>query len=305
MRVLVTGGAGFIGSHVCEALLHSGHEVAILDNLSTGKLENFTHIGERVRLHIVDIRSAYRIDEAFSEFRPDAVIHLAAQAAISVSKDDPAMDLQTNGIGTLNVLSASKEFGAKRFVLASTSAVYDENIAETINEFDKLDPRSPYGISKLAAEMYVRQLFPSSVILRFGNVYGPRQVSIGGNQVIPLMIRHILFGDKFFIHGHGQQSRDFIYVSDIASACVTSLTGEPGTYNISNTRSYSVNSLAKEVDSQFENKTTWMHTTENDPRESVCLSNRLARGVLHWEPSVEIGYGIKLTADWWKKFGVR
>lgn len=302
MRVLVTGGAGFIGSHVVDLLLDHGHDVRVVDNLSTGRIENIpdTH----PLLIVADVSSAGSIRGIFRDFRPHAVVHLAAQAAISTSIQNPSFDLTVNGQGTLNVLRAAIDYHVNRFVLASTSAVYSHSGIQRphgIYEVDDMGPDTPYGISKLAAEGYTRTLFKNSVILRFGNVYGPRQVPIGENQVISRMIRHMKYGDEFYIHGSGNQRRDFVYVTDVAWAVLAALGGHAGTYNIATGETTSVNALAKIIESYYGVKGySWDHTDKEDARKSVKLNIKHAQRDLKWKPGVKILQGINSTIEWWE-----
>lgn len=301
MRVLVTGGAGFIGSHVVDLLLDQGHNVLIYDDFSTGNVNNI-RLREWVKGTIVgkdpDILYTLR------SFRPEIVIHLAAQAAISTSLESPMRDLEVNGMGTLNVLRGSLECGVKRVILASTSAVYRHDVVVRPHgtyEIDMLGPDTPYGISKLAAELYTRTLFPNSVILRFGNVYGPRQVPIGENQVISRMIRHLKYGDEFYIHGSGNQRRDFVYVTDVAWAVLAALGGHAGTYNIATGETTSVNQIAKIVENYYGVKGyKWDHTDREDPRKSVKLNIEHAQRDLKWSPGVKILQGVNSTIQWWE-----
>lgn len=305
MRILVTGSAGFIGSHVLDKLLDLGHRPILLDNMSTGKEKNIPrHRMIPADLNKIDITNAHDVEMLIFHERPEAIIHLAAQAAISTSIDDPVLDMKVNGLGTINLLRSALRYGVRRFIFSSTSAVYDDKFRSIspIDERDPLFPNSPYGISKLAAEGYVRTMFPGSVILRFGNVYGPRQVSIGGNQVVPLMIRHLECGDDFSIHGSGNQQRDFVYVDDIVDAIVKSLDGKPGTYNVGTNQAVSVNSVGEILRKRYgQSGFPWKHTDQEDPRPYVCLSNELARTHLGWEPRVDIVDGLNRTVDWFKE----
>lgn len=303
MRVLVTGIAGFIGSHTGELLLRNGCQVMGMDDFSTGKADNlgdYITLGGRY-VHC-DITLPSMV-EVFNSFKPEAIIHLAAQAAISTSIENPIRDMRTNGIGTIRVLQAAKKHGVKRLVIASTSAVYrDDNGLWKVKESTDYGPKSPYGISKVAAEMYTRTLFPNHVILRFGNVYGPRQVPIGENQVIPRMIRHIQHGDQFYIHGDGHQKRDFVYVTDVANACYHALGGASGTYNIASGQAFSVNEIAGMIEEIYGIEGyPWDHTQENDPRRKVSLNVSEAARCLDWKPNVCIREGLKRTVEWWRQ----
>lgn len=312
MKILLSGGSGFIGSHVAENLRKGNHCVLIVDNFSTGRMENiqnFLSCGGRftasdVRLCESDISAFPTVMSIFQSYKPDAVIHLAAQAAISTSIENPQRDMIINGLGTLNMLEAAKKFGVKHFVFSSTSAVYRETKFFKTKEDSPLEPNTPYGVSKLAAEMYVRSMFPGSVILRFGNVYGPRQIPIGGNQVIARMMRHFVFGDNFTITGNGEQERDYVYVGDVAQAVTYALYGERGTYNIASGKSISVNEIAGMVEEVFDVPGyKWEHSGVEDNRRHVCMEIGAARKGLGWQPKVNIRDGIRETAEWWEKRG--
>jgi UDP-glucose 4-epimerase len=313
VRILISGVAGFIGSHVADALRNGKNTVLGIDNFSTGRMENLTGFladggffsQSDVRLCEGDISSFPIVSEIFNTFRPEAVIHLAAQAAISTSIENPVRDMEINGIGTLNMLNASLKFNVRHFVLSSTSAVYRESKCFKTKEDGALEPNTPYGVSKLAAEMYTRSMFSGAVILRFGNVYGPRQVPIGDNQLISRMIRHFKYGDKFYIHGSGEQKRDFVYVSDVVNAVVAGVFGKAGTYNIASGQSISVNEIATIIEKRFGVfGYKWDHTAIEDKRKRVCLEIKEASHGLYWKPQVSIIEGINKTVSWWDREGM-
>jgi UDP-glucose 4-epimerase len=304
MRIICTGAAGFIGSHICELLAKQKHSVLIIDNFSTGKLENVSEIianyPKYVDLQEGDITILPFMNRVFAEYKPRLVIHLAAQAAITTAWDNPVKDITVNAIGTLNVIRASTAVGVEKIIFSSTSAVYRETNAK-LKETSVTAPSNPYGISKLAAEYYLRSMFPNSTILRLGNVYGERQVPIGENQLIPRMIRHFKYGDTFFIHGDGKQERDFIYVGDVAQAIVMAFGSKPGIFNISTGQSFSVNDIADMIEEIYDVRGyKWDHTPENDPRRKVCMDISAAHSGLSWKPIVNIRAGIKNTVDWWE-----
>ena len=302
MKVLVSGGCGFIGSHVVEELIKVGHTPWVVDDLSTGKTE---YLPRGVELAKIDIRSWYELVSEFVDFEPDAVIHLAAQASITTSEDNPIHDGSTNIMGTLNMIRASQKKGVKKFIFASTSAVYNDAISKNLTENSCKLPKSPYAISKLAAEEYVSHLMPAEgVVLRFGNVYGDRQVPLGENQVIARMIDHCENGSEFFIHGSGNQKRDFVHVDDVARACVMALDiekTEPLIVNIASGTSTSVNEIAKIVEEIYDVVGyVWQHTDKEDPRQRVCMDIEKAGKELGWKPSVDMKSGILNAVDWWR-----
>ena len=298
MKILVTGAAGFIGSHVVD-LLSKDHEILALDNLSTGKREN---IDPKIQFAKCDITAFFDLLGEMYDFEPQAVIHLAAQSAIMTSIENPIRDAHHNIMGTLNVIHACQKMGINRLIFSSTSAVYNiHEVVYPLKETTSLKPESPYGISKLAAESYVRLQMPEGIILRFGNVYGPRQVPIGENQVIPRMIKHFKNGDQFFIHGDGKQKRDFVYVGDVARAVKAALTGNPGIYNIASRDSVSINELATMIESLYDLPGyQWMHTDTQDPRRDSCMDIFAASMGLDWKPEMNIEAGLKRTVEWWK-----
>lgn len=300
MKILVTGSAGFIGSHVVDLLLKEGHQVLGLDDMSSGHEEN---LNLKADFHKLNIASWYELVAEFVDFEPEAVIHLAAQPSICDSIDNPIRDGYVNVMGTLNVIRASQKIGVKRLVFSSTSAVYDDMYSSlpTPEEWPT-HPSSPYGISKLAAESYVRLLMPNEgTVLRFGNVYGPRQLPLGQNQVVPKMIRHFEYGDEFVIHGGGFQQRDMVYVGDVARACLLALEGTPDIYNIASMRAVSVNQVASIIENIYEVPGyAWEHDNQEDPRLKVELNIWKAEKGLGWKPEVDLKEGLKKTVEWWK-----
>lgn len=300
MRVLITGGAGFIGSHIADLLLENGHQVFIVDNLSTGRLENVPADAVFQDMNILNFGS---MAMAFREVRPEAVIHLAAQPAISTSVENPYNDFDINVRGTMIMIDLCQSFGVARMVFSSTSAVYERS--GVCREYEsRLVPESPYGISKLTAEMYVRYLLPESVVLRFGNVYGPRQVPLGENQLIARIIRHFEYGDPFYIHGDGYQMRDFVYVRDVAGAVMASLSpleGIPGVYNIASGWSRSVLEISGAFAKYYDVLGyKWEFDEDRGERQQVIMNIGRAQRFLGWEPKEPFEFGIAKTIEWWK-----
>lgn len=304
MKILITGGAGFIGSHVVELLARKQHEIVVVDDLSTGKLEWIQPLidAPRARVHfrMLRLQCGRDVNEIVGDFRPRVICHLAAQPAISTSWADPCLNAEINELGTVNLLSAAREIGVRRFIMTSTSAVYSYT-DKPIRETTRCDPDTPYGISKLAGEMYVRAMSQEAVILRLGNVYGPRQVPLGENQVVPKMMRHLMYSESFSIHGDGNQTRDFVFVEDVAEAFLYSIYGKPGTYNVATGTSYSVNRLAEFVAGLYDQPAyAWPHDDQEDTRRGAHLDATAAYQGLGWKPSHTILSGLAPTADWWK-----
>lgn len=301
MRILLTGAAGFIGSHTANLLEEHNHKVLAVDDFSTGKTENLK--GFMGIIQPGDVSDFGMMEKIFSEFFPQAVIHLAAQSAITTAFSDPQKDLRVNGIGTINLLRLSRDYGVEQFVFSSTSAVYrEEHSFFRTRETNELSPSTPYGISKLAAEQYIRLLFPHAAILRYGNVYGPRQVPIGENQVIARAFRNFLHGDDFKVTGDGRQTRDFVYVGDIANCNVLAAEcGINGTFNASSGKSHSVNEVLGEIEKIYEVPGyRWEHTKENDPRRNVKLDVSRIRREMGWRTYTGLSEGLRLTSVWWE-----
>src|ERR671928_564911 len=214
VRAIVTGGAGFIGSHVADALLVRADEVHVLDNLSSGRREN---VPEGARLHEADLRSD--ADGVFDEVRPEACFHLAAQADVRVSVEDPAYDADVNVLGTLRVLEAARRHGAKVVFASTGGAIYGECEAPAPEDAERR-PLAPYGASKLAGEEYLatynRLYGTAHVALRYGNVYGPRQDPHGEAGVVAIFMNALREGERPRIFGDGRQTRDYVYAADVA-----------------------------------------------------------------------------------------
>jgi UDP-glucose 4-epimerase len=238
VRAVVTGGAGFIGSHVVDALVTRGDEVAVVDSLVHGKREN---VSPKAELHVRDIREP--LDDIFDAVRPEAVFHLAAQADVRVSVERPVEDAEVNVLGTIRVLEAARQHGAQVIFSSTGGAIYgecDEPAAETAPR----EPVSPYGTAKLAGEEYIRaynRLYGTiHVALRYGNVYGPRQDPHGEAGVVAIFLGALDRGEQAFIFGEGLQTRDYVYVGDVARATTAALGQEGGVFNVGTGKETSV-----------------------------------------------------------------
>jgi UDP-glucose 4-epimerase len=241
-RVVVTGGAGFIGSHVADAFLAEGADVVVIDDLSTGLAENVPAAAELVRADIVDAR---RLEETIGRFGPDVVCHLAAQASVTVSVERPEHDLDVNVRGTLNVCEASRAAGAPVIFASTGGALYGNDAPLPTPESFPPAPLAPYGASKLAGEAYVstwgRLHGLPNVVLRLGNVYGPRQQPHGEAGVVAIFSDRIGRGEQLVVYGFGEPTRDYVHVADVARAfVVAAVAGRPGTFNVGTARETTV-----------------------------------------------------------------
>jgi UDP-glucose 4-epimerase len=232
VRAIVTGGAGFIGSHVVDALVGRGDDVLVLDDLSHGRREN---VHPRARLVVADIRDKSSVDGAFAEHRPEACLHLAAQADVRVSVERPDHDCEVNVLGTIRLLEAAREH-ATRIVFSSTGgAIYGECL-EPASESAAREPLAPYGTAKLAAEEYLatynRLYGTDHTSLRYGNVYGPRQDPHGEAGVVAIFFGRLARGEAPHVYGDGQQARDYVYVGDVARVSLAALERPSGVFNV-------------------------------------------------------------------------
>ncbi len=308
-RTLVTGGAGFIGSHVCRALLDAGEEVVVLDDLSTGNMANLAGL-DQLRLHfrrgtILDRRA---LEDAVRHC--DYVIHLAAQVSVPASMEDPLDTHETNATGTLRVFEAARRAKVRRVVYAASCAIYGDDPALPKREDMPLDPLSPYAVSKYMGEVYAacyaRTMGLEAVALRFFNVFGPRQDPSGGYAaVIPLFATRHLAGKPLQVHGDGEQTRDFVYVGNIASACLAARTAPDasgGVFNIGTGVETSLNELVALLGELTGRPPEVTHgpPRAGDVRRSVADISR-AREALGWSPEVAFREGLERTLSWYRE----
>jgi len=303
MNILVTGGAGFIGSHTVEMLVRRRHNVMALDNFRTGNTENLK--GIRCSINVCDVMDYKKLESVFYDFSPAVVVHLAAQSAISTSWSEPHIDVRVNTLGTLNVTQLSAKYNVRKFIFSSTSAVYREDKRMPLfgmGEDFECKPTTPYGINKLSAEHFIRALFPNHVIFRYGNVYGPRQTPIGENQVIARALQHFTKGEDFKVVGDGKQKRDFVYVNDVAFANCEAVDNDlRGTFNLCTGRSASVNEILQRIEELYGVVGyKWEHTSRNDPRGSVYLNNSAIRREFGMS-FASLKEGLSKTVEWWSK----
>lgn len=302
MKVLVTGGYGFIGSHVAERFHKEGYDVFIIDNLSTGKKGNITFKHKGYQLATEDPKC----EEIFRSNKFDVVVHLAAQVNVTTSIKDPRLDSESNVLGLVNMLTLANKYKVKKLLFASSAAVYGTNDQVPLLEAEECNPISPYGISKWVGESYClkwQELYNfDAVCFRFSNVYGPRQGSAGEGGVISIFMERLLAEQPLFIHGDGEQTRDFIYVEDVADALFrASYTELTGVYNLSTNNENTVNSLIdvmKEL--QHAQEVVYSDSRPGDIRRST-LSNVKIMRELDWAPMYDISEGLKRTYAWFQQ----
>ena len=298
MKVLVTGGAGFIGSHVVDQIIAAGHAAAVIDNLSTGVR---AYVNPKAAFHEVGIGDA-AVAEIVAREKPDVVCHLAAQINVTESVKDPAFDAMTNVIGTINLLEASVRAGVKRFIFSSTGgAIYGSPKVLPADETTRPEPMSPYGTSKLATEEYIKTYSRNHpltyVILRYANVFGPRQVPHGECGVCAVLTDLMLKGKQPTLYGFGEPVRDYVYVGDVARANVLALDrGNNITVNIANGKGTTVNEIfdaLKEVIG-FDQEPQRKPLRPGEVEKIIC-ANGLAKTELGWSPTVGLLEGLKNT----------
>jgi UDP-glucose 4-epimerase len=308
MRTLVTGGAGFIGSNLVDALVDRGDDVTVVDDISTGRRENLTGALERgAELVEADIRDAPAMRDLVARVRPEVVFHLAAQIDVRHSVADPAADARINVEGTINMLAAAQENGVRRFVNTSTGgAIYGEGQILPAPEDHPVVPLSPYGNSKFCAENYCslfRRLHGlSTVSLRYGNVYGPRQDPLGEAGVIAIFCGKLLEGGRPTVYGDGKQTRDYDYVGDVVAANLAAAeTDTAGPYNVGTGVETSVLELVdalREVGGDAPGAGSFEpELAPERPGEvqRIAIDPSRAREELGWEPRVQLREGLELT----------
>jgi len=305
MKVIVTGGCGFIGSHIVDKLLGGGYEVIVLDNLSTGKKER---LNPKAKLIVADIRDGAQILDIFLKEKPEMVIHTAAQVMLRKSIEEPIFDAMTNIIGTINVLEACKKSGVRKIIYTSTGgARCGEPKYLPVDENHPIEPISPYGISKHTAEHYIKaynDLYGlDCLIFCFGNVYGPRDDPIC-KRVTALFSEAMINGEQPTIFGDGGQTRDFLYVLDLAEFIVNSIEKNPEhkLFNLANGSQTSVNEIFNELKeiSGFDKEAKHIDAVKGEIHD-ICLDTTLAREELGWKPMTTMKEGLAQTYNWLKE----
>jgi len=305
MKILVTGGAGFIGSHLTDRLIKEGHQAMVLDNFSTGSKK---FVNPKAKVARVDVRDAKKVDSAFKKFKPRIVFHLAAMIDVRESLRNPTKDYEVNIAGAVNILEACKNHKVKKFIFASSAAVYGDNKNLPLPETEAPTPISPYGASKAAVEQFghaYQDLYNFDVIcLRYPNVYGPRQGTVGEGGVIAVFCKNLAKDKGLNIFGQGRQTRDFIFVDDIVEANIRALKSKKKfmVINASTNKKTSISSLAKELltISGKNAKIKHLKAIKGEVLHS-CLDNRLIKKELNWKPGASLPEGLKKTWEWFSK----
>lgn len=304
MKLLVTGGAGFIGSHVADRMLADGHQVVILDDLSSGHIE---HVPARARFYQMELGSPW-LEELFRIERPEAVLHQAAQKSVRMSVQDPVFDGQVNVLGTIALLQASVRHQVKRFLFASTGgAIYGDTDRVPTPEDAPALPVSPYGAAKLAAEVYLRMFHDlhglSYASLRYANVFGPRQDPHGEAGVVAIFSQKLLRGEPARINGDGTQTRDFVYATDVADANARALTSDAvGCFNVGTGIETNVNQIFQLVRQLAGSKQKEVHgpAMPGEQRRSAVDASKIGK-VMGWRPSTRLEEGLSQTVRYFRQ----
>ena len=304
MKILVTGGAGFIASHIVDSYIKAGHEVVVIDNLSTGKA-NF--VNPKAKFYKADIRDAEEMSRIIGEFKPEVINHHAAHIQVGYSVINPQFDAQNNVIGLLNIMQAAKEIGIKKMIMASTGGAMYGNQKTPFKDSMKEEPLSPYGVSKRAGELYLNYYHQEFKIpytaLRYANVYGPRQNAHGESGVIAIFSEMIAAGKQPIINGDGTHTRDYVYVTDVTRANELALkTDFVGSINIGTTEETTTNEVYRQVVAEFGAKMEEKHGPAR-PGEQITssLDYSRAKEVLSWEPTIKFNDGVKKVVAWYQR----
>lgn len=304
MKVLVTGGAGFIGSHIVDRLIDKGYEVVVVDNLCSGKERNINKKAKFYKLDIQDLK----LEPIFQEERPDYVSHQAAQIDVRRSVSDPIFDARVNVLGTINVLQNCVKYKVKKVIFASSGgAIYGEQETFPAPETHPLRPISPYGITKLVTEHYLYYYKTihglNYVALRYANVYGPRQDPFGEAGVVAIFIQKMLNGEQPIINGDGQQTRDFVYVGDVVEANILAMGNEvsENVFNIGTGIEISVNQIFNHIREIINPSIEERHGPPKlGEQQRSVIDYARAKRILHWQPNTSIIDGLKKTLEYFK-----
>jgi len=300
MKILVTGGAGFIGSHIVDTYIALGHKVIVLDNLSTGKIE---FVNKRAKFYKCDIRDKTEIAKIITQEKPEIINHHAAQISVRDSVADPIFDAQVNILGLLNLMELGRKNGAKKVIFASSGGVvYGEaKVIPTVENYKEVLPLSPYGITKLTSEYYLNFYLQTYkvpyIALRYGNIYGPRQNPHGEAGVVAIFSLKILKGEQPIINGDGRQTRDYVYVDDIVDANKIALeTQEAGSFNIGTGIETNVVEIYQQLKKISGSSQEALHgpAKPGEQRRSALDSNK-AKNILGWQAKTDLIKGLRQT----------
>jgi UDP-glucose 4-epimerase len=304
MKIVVTGGAGFIASHIVDAYLQEGHEVHVIDDFSTGRKLNLNSNAVLHESNIADAEAA----KIIQEIKPDVLNHHAAQMDVRHSVEDPLFDAGVNILGFLNLLEACKKAGTARVIFASSGgAIYGDEEPIPADEDHPKKPMSPYGISKMTGELYLAYYYMAFgmryVALRYANVYGPRQSSKGEAGVVAIFISRLLADSPPTINGDGKQTRDYVFVGDVVRANVAALeTSHVGGINIGTGRETDVLTLCRMLQQGAHSKVEAVHgPAKTGEQMRSCLDFALAGRVLDWRPEVDVEEGLMQTISYYRK----
>ncbi len=304
MKVLVTGGAGFIGSHIVDRLVQEGYGVVVADNLATGKRRN---INRAAKFYRADIRSWW-LERVFRRERPVVVCHHAAQMDVRRSVQDPMFDAETNILGTLNVLRYAIKYGVRKFIFASSGgAVYGEPEKLPVSESHPTRPASPYGISKAVGDEYLRYFRAADgmeyVSLRYANVYGPRQDPYGEAGVVAIFTQKMLQGEQPIINGNGRQTRDFVYVDDVVEANIAALGKEAhGIYNVGTGQETTINELFSLLAGLINPSVREVHgPAKKGEQQRIALDSSRIHRELDWDPKASLKDGLSRTVEYYRQ----
>lgn len=303
MKILVTGGAGFIGSHTVDGLIAQGHDVVIIDDLSSGKQQNVNEKAQLVNGTIVD---RARLENIFIEHGPfNAVFHFAAQKSVTHSVEDPIEDAERNIMGSLALFETMKKYNVPQIIFSSTGgALYGENVTLPATEESPIDPLSPYAIAKRSVEHYLafyRRQGMTTQVLRYANVYGPRQDPFGEAGVVAIFCQKLIAGQPMTVFGTGEQTRDFVYVGDIVAANLSALASkESGTWNIGAGKEISVNTMVATLQDIAEEEGIARQDVGHQPARAgelqrSCLNANLAETQLGWNIETDLANGLRNT----------
>lgn len=305
MKILVTGGAGFIGSHLVDALVRKKHRVFVIDNLSTGFKKN---VNSKAKFFKVDLTDHKKIENIIKKERPEVIFHLAAQIDLRKSVEDPLLEVKNNILASINLIDVACRCKVKKFIFSSTGgALFGDTKLRPTSEKLEPWPVSPYGVGKLTIEKYLYYSWRvhglKFIALRYPNVYGPRQNPFGEVNVIAIFLRKMLRKIQPVINGNGRQTRDYVYIDDITSANLLALKyfHETGIYNTGTAKETSVNDVFRALNKHFENKFGEIHgPAKIGEQKTSCLSFAKIKKDFGWTPKINFKTGIKKTYSWFR-----